>query len=444
MMNLGRNSPCHCGSGKKYKKCHLNADQASRAELGQEDWPYDSPGPFASVEALSNDVSRLSNRFSATGSVEFSNLQSKTKPLLEYLERREEIERAGEALEAHRSEFESLCDDDKRFHEFNRTVFAEECFLPFRFTASDIRRAVDEAGFSPFGGPDDQTAESLRAAILHVADKERRDSLGMNLLIRMADFVAEGRFLEGWLAQCSALQTMEECEDCNPFLFHMFSYGYDAWFVEDRAQDESLLKDLGLDPRQIKEMSFGEVENCLKDAMSDPARTGKVEAFFERNPDYREATATKLDAMRRKSIDLLDRDDTPFLELTTEELLPWIDAINGLLSQFGLDTNTEASSYSDGRVLETIQEPLFQVLRDMADSIFTQNRIEQLVADLKEFQGERFDAGDRKGAELAAGAVSYVKEEDSPGLNTFLVNLCWRSLSAIAENGVDCRWHVTV
>ncbi|MSR83007.1 MAG: hypothetical protein EXS58_08795 [Candidatus Latescibacteria bacterium] len=24
---LGRNEPCWCGSGKKYKKCHLNEDQ---------------------------------------------------------------------------------------------------------------------------------------------------------------------------------------------------------------------------------------------------------------------------------------------------------------------------------------------------------------------------------------------------------------------------------
>ena len=26
-MNLGRNDPCWCGSGKKYKKCHLDSDQ---------------------------------------------------------------------------------------------------------------------------------------------------------------------------------------------------------------------------------------------------------------------------------------------------------------------------------------------------------------------------------------------------------------------------------
>ncbi|MBE7705577.1 MAG: methionine aminopeptidase, partial [Cyanobacteria bacterium SIG29] len=26
-MNIGRNDECWCGSGKKYKKCHLQADE---------------------------------------------------------------------------------------------------------------------------------------------------------------------------------------------------------------------------------------------------------------------------------------------------------------------------------------------------------------------------------------------------------------------------------
>ncbi|MCK4857243.1 MAG: SEC-C domain-containing protein [candidate division Zixibacteria bacterium] len=26
--NLGRNNPCWCGSGKKYKKCHYDSDQS--------------------------------------------------------------------------------------------------------------------------------------------------------------------------------------------------------------------------------------------------------------------------------------------------------------------------------------------------------------------------------------------------------------------------------
>jgi hypothetical protein len=27
--DLGRNDPCHCGSGKKYKQCHLAKDEAA-------------------------------------------------------------------------------------------------------------------------------------------------------------------------------------------------------------------------------------------------------------------------------------------------------------------------------------------------------------------------------------------------------------------------------
>ena len=43
-MKIGRNDPCHCGSGKKYKRCCLQADRmqarvqpAVRAESSLED-----------------------------------------------------------------------------------------------------------------------------------------------------------------------------------------------------------------------------------------------------------------------------------------------------------------------------------------------------------------------------------------------------------------------
>lgn len=31
-MKIGRNDPCHCGSGQKYKRCHLPKDDAARSE----------------------------------------------------------------------------------------------------------------------------------------------------------------------------------------------------------------------------------------------------------------------------------------------------------------------------------------------------------------------------------------------------------------------------
>ena len=32
-IKLGRNDPCWCGSGKKYKHCHLEADEKKRSAI---------------------------------------------------------------------------------------------------------------------------------------------------------------------------------------------------------------------------------------------------------------------------------------------------------------------------------------------------------------------------------------------------------------------------
>ncbi|MCA9541254.1 MAG: SEC-C domain-containing protein, partial [Myxococcales bacterium] len=36
-VKLNRNDPCHCGSGKKYKKCHMESDEARTREVRQLD-----------------------------------------------------------------------------------------------------------------------------------------------------------------------------------------------------------------------------------------------------------------------------------------------------------------------------------------------------------------------------------------------------------------------
>ncbi len=43
---MGRNDPCHCGSGKKYKQCHLAADEA-KARAEREKAQAAAPAPAA-------------------------------------------------------------------------------------------------------------------------------------------------------------------------------------------------------------------------------------------------------------------------------------------------------------------------------------------------------------------------------------------------------------
>ena len=52
IMKLGRNDPCHCGSGKKYKKCHEDADLAKEsAELAAAKAKADAEKAAADAEA---------------------------------------------------------------------------------------------------------------------------------------------------------------------------------------------------------------------------------------------------------------------------------------------------------------------------------------------------------------------------------------------------------
>ena len=54
MEKIGRNAPCPCGSGKKYKKCCLPLHQESSAQ-------QQSAGPFTLVPGFT-ELDRLSNR----------------------------------------------------------------------------------------------------------------------------------------------------------------------------------------------------------------------------------------------------------------------------------------------------------------------------------------------------------------------------------------------
>ena len=214
---LGRNERCHCGSGKKYKHCHLNADRRSISTLHRPRTGSESPRASMEIEQLPNLLEKLSKNGPAKDRAEFADLAAKAKPLLTYLQREEEIEAATMALEAHRTEFKRLWKDEEAYLARTHALFAEECFAPLRFTAADIKRAFDVVGYPATAFMNEEAGKTLRAAILFLADKERRASLAMELYSHLPDFVAAGCYLDGWLIQSCAHATGEFADESNAF-----------------------------------------------------------------------------------------------------------------------------------------------------------------------------------------------------------------------------------
>ena len=64
MAKIGRNQPCPCGSGKKYKRCCLSKDQASRAAAAghaEQHLPRAGPPEYGFFLG-EDDLDKLSNR----------------------------------------------------------------------------------------------------------------------------------------------------------------------------------------------------------------------------------------------------------------------------------------------------------------------------------------------------------------------------------------------
>jgi len=67
--------------------------------------------------------------------------------------------------------------------------------------AVEIAAAPEPVEETPAAAPAFDENDELRAAILHVADRDRRGCLSMDLLLHLPHYVADGRYLDGWLIQ---------------------------------------------------------------------------------------------------------------------------------------------------------------------------------------------------------------------------------------------------
>lgn len=322
-MKIGRNDPCHCGGGKKYKKCCLAGDEAvaarERPAVVSTDYSAALPGYSQTGEML-RKLAALSPGAKAG---KFQHLLDEVQPILTFMERREEIDLASQALEAHRAEFEELMNDEVAYLERVRALFGEERFCPVWFNKEAVARALEQVGFVRSMVDDDAVVESLRAAILHLADKDTRGRLSMALLGSLPDYVAAGRFLDGWIVQDCANLTVNVPDESNPLLFELFSRGYDAWAAEKHAAETRLLREFGMDKDRLTRMSLDEIDAWVAQ-QSTPEARARLEAIFKAHPDQAAISTENFERIERESATLLEREDALPLLLSADEVAPWV------------------------------------------------------------------------------------------------------------------------
>jgi hypothetical protein len=388
--------------------------------------------PPVGVQQITGLLQKLARKSSSRKDrAAFDELLARTQPILDYMKQQPAIEAASQAIEAHRAAFDKLAKDEEVYMERTHALFAEERFAPLRFTADDVRRAFDKVGHPTPGSSDDKFVETVRKAILHLADKERRSQLAMSLLMHLPDYVAADRPLDAWILQHCSYVTGEERDESNPFLFQMFSYGYDGWVAQQRGREDALLRQLGMDLPRLERMSLEEVDAWLQEQQSDPSKLARMEEVLLANPEQRAQAEADLEQLERDAHKLLEREDAAHLLLPPGDVQPWLPRLNecwARVCERFPDIGGPSPSPAAGKAF---MDAMFPLVGEMVAELFTPERIRQLTARLKTYRNARHAAGNKRTTAWANGAIVSLGEERDPTSSRFLYALGYISLMSI-------------
>jgi len=434
--DVGRNDPCPCGSGKKYKYCCLRRDQQRRRRAKAS--PV--PAPQLDVGSLLREVHPLSRELRNVPGDEARELEKQAEEI-EHMARffalRNEIEAAMEDLEAHWEGAKTFGKDPSQPMRRATELFSEDRFADLRISVDELHQAFEVVGY-PVPGPyglDDEDMDVLLDASIHLAgDEERRTYVAERLLITLPDIVAGGRYQDAWLIQQSAQRLIESPESGNAFMFVMVERAMQAWAQEIEREQQSVAEEVGIDVERLRASTASEFGALAEELGRDPSKRARIERFIDQDPLLQRQAQEFMRRQERHALRLLEREDADDLLLSLEELRPWVarlaERLPMLVSELGL---LEPGAEPDPEDVGAVRDVIRELTSEMSPAIFTPERLRRLVKELRDYRRSLMDAGEEEAAHWAESALAVADREGPPGDNPLLLSVCFVSLRELLQ-----------
>ncbi len=217
MSTLGRNDPCHCGSGKKYKNCHLTLDREAAGERAEAE------------RARRERLEALGHPSDAEMRVLYQELTGRAPPagplpdqarasVVELWRQRRASDEAKKKLAPERKRWE------KHFQahpeEFDAVAVAlgrDPYFDRYKLTNANRRKVRQKLGSPPTDDPAALAAYTAEAIALTLDDDDR-GTMREGLNARLPDLVDAGQMKEATVVAVSAERVVDRDLPPNPFL----------------------------------------------------------------------------------------------------------------------------------------------------------------------------------------------------------------------------------
>ncbi len=431
-MSTGRNDPCPCGSGKKYKRCCLPADRAApgawaprAAEFNPVEDDAVTPADVMSPQFWDD----LEKRIPSTARKKLAPLARQARELAEYERRRPAIAAAQQTLEAYRRPYARLCRNHRKLLARAEALFAEAPFASMRFSADDLQRAFEAVGFPPMNRVDDAFFEVAWKAIDHLVAGEPRNLLARRLLLLLPEYVEQERYLDAWIIQHNALAVgAPEEGGRGVFLLCMFLEGLKSWKTRRDEEQRAMFRRLGVDPEELRRAGFDGAEPLIEGIKADKEKSAEIARFLEAHPELKAMSEAGCRESEDAALRLLQREDAESLLLSPDEVEPWVPVFAERLEERpGFSEAVASQSKPTAEQEKTVFHMLYEMGGEMAAMIFTEQRLRQLADAIRAYR-RRLTREDGAGMVGANGALMAANAEDPPAENHFLAVLCATSL----------------
>jgi hypothetical protein len=203
----GRNEPCHCGSGRKYKSCHWNEDRAAARLRADE-----AGARRERLEALGapSDDEMRSMYLELTGrSVPGDRVPDGVREAMTDLWRQKQLsDAAREQLGPHREKLVARFEKDPAAFEAVAAALVSELDLGgFELTSANARKA--RRAFGPLPEASEDRREYTKKVVQHTLDADDRETFRDGLASFLPDLVEAERFDAAYVLETCADRAMD-------------------------------------------------------------------------------------------------------------------------------------------------------------------------------------------------------------------------------------------
>ena len=157
-----------------------------------------------------------------------------------------------------------------------------------------------------------------------------------------------------------------------------------------------------------------------------------MEAYLKAHPSLRDQMESEVMDMERGAALLLEREDAEALYLAQEEVEPWVpEALERVQASKAKLMKVTKDGQPTPAAARAAADLLVGLAREMTQAIFTPERVNQLVAVVKDYRRKLLAANEKQSAAYIQGAIMMLERETSATENPFLNMICYVSLRAM-------------